>query len=127
MSDKSEISDSELMHELHRAEALIKELRKRGFSGKLEIEVSHIEKTMITLEEVQECFDILAENTDLYGSMLMFTEKKIALRCSECGTTHNIEETIPMKCRNCNSTSLQIDEEDDLTISRIKSLKKNNS
>ncbi len=106
------------MHELHRAERLFKELRKRGVSGKVEVELEHIDRTMIALVEVQECFNILTMDTDLSGSVLRFKSKKVGLRCV-CGRTY----TQPvMACETCGSTSLMMDMEDELTISSIKEL-----
>ncbi len=106
------------MHELHRAERLIKELRKRGVSRKVEVELEHIDRTMITLDEVQECFDILAKDTDLSGSLLRFKSKKVGLKC-ECGKVYDHPV---MECESCGSTSLLMDMEDELTISSIEEL-----
>ncbi len=106
------------MHELHRAERLIKELRKRGVSGRVEVELEHIDRTMITLVEVQECFDILTEGTDLSGSVLKFKSKKVSLKCV-CGKTY---DQPVMVCESCGSTSLMMEMDDELTISSVKEL-----
>ncbi len=108
-----------MMHELHRAEKLKQDLEKRGIEKKVEVHLSHIEKTLITLEEVSECFALVTKGTKLEGSKLIFEAIPTLLVCERCKTTYN--EPI-MECRNCGSYELHLNEEDELIIQEIREL-----
>ena len=108
------------MHELVRAERILKELQKKGVSGPVRVLLGHITPTHITLEEVVECFQIVTEGSELEGSELVFQPQETFLHCNSCGYEFSAKlEELLLSCPQCKGKSVELIQDDELEILEI--------
>ena len=105
------------MHEMTRATRLLEELQRKGYEKKSTFVLGHLETTQITLEEVQECFDIVAKGTGLEGSKLRFVPVETRVKCRTCDHVFGVsKDNIVLSCPNCGGKDLEILDEDELVL-----------
>ncbi|SNX53896.1 hydrogenase maturation nickel metallochaperone HypA [Thermoanaerobacterium sp. RBIITD] len=110
------------MHELSVTESIVNmvlnETKKRDIKKVTKINLVLGELTGFEEDSIKFYFDILSENTPLYGAVLNFKKIKAEFKCRKCGMIYN-RSNFTFKCPNCGESGVLIEKGKELYIDSI--------